>query len=68
MYLLFKEYNIHVEYNIFKKYSSSAAKWYKAKHLAVLDGVVYTKSKPAKDFKESYERTIESILNKSMRS
>jgi len=52
-----------MEKDIVKKYNSRAAKWYKTKHLAVLDGVIYGESKPVKDFKEGYERTKEAVKN-----
>jgi hypothetical protein len=50
-----------MEKDIVKRYNSRATKWYKTKHLAVLDGVIYKEQKPVKDFKEGYERTKEAV-------
>jgi hypothetical protein len=58
-----KEYNIHNEMEITKKYSTRAAKWYRNKHLAVLDGVIYSDTKPVKDFNDGYRRTKEVMKN-----
>jgi hypothetical protein len=68
LFLLFKEYNIHMEKDIYKRYNSRAAKWYRAKHLSVLDGVIYTDQKPVKDFKEGYERTKAAMKNMTKKS
>jgi len=53
---LFKEYKIENESSIAKKYKTKAAKWYRAKHVAAMDGIIFKESKPIKDFKEGYER------------
>jgi hypothetical protein len=53
---LFKEYELDFEYSITKKYKTRAAKWYRAKHVAAMDGIIFKESKPIKDFKEGYAR------------
>lgn len=53
---LFLEYKLGMEPSIAKKYKHRAAKWYRAKHLAAMDGIVFKDTKPIKDFKEGYER------------
>jgi hypothetical protein len=57
-----------MEKDIYKRYNSRAAKWYRAKHLSVLDGVIYTDQKPVKDFKEGYERTKAAMKNMTKKS
>jgi hypothetical protein len=52
-----------MEKDISKKYTTRCAKWYKTKHLSVLDGNIYTETKPIKDFKEGYERTKAAMKN-----
>jgi len=57
LYELFKEYKLDTELSITKKYKSKAAKWYRAKHVAAMDGIIFKETKPFKDFKDGYERT-----------
>jgi hypothetical protein len=55
LFELMREYGLENESVISKKYNSAAARWYKRKHMADMDGIPFDVAKPPKDWNERME-------------
>lgn len=56
-----KEYNMENQ-SIVANYNKPALKWYRGQHQAKMDGVVYTKPKPPKDWDEALQQTQTTLI------
>lgn len=43
-------------------YSKPCLKWYRGSHQAKMDGVIYTKAKPPKDWDEAFQQTQTTLI------
>lgn len=53
---ILKEYEIH-EVDNESRYKHKAVKWYQKSHMAEINGEVFSKPKPAKDWNEEVDNT-----------